>query len=56
MKKFDSGQERAPVRNELNKEDDRKTDLRREEKIDSILEDSFPASDPPSWTLGIEPP
>jgi hypothetical protein len=24
--------------------------------VDTILEDSFPASDPPSWTLGIEPP
>ena len=25
-----------------------------EEMIDAILEDSFPASDPPSWTLGRE--
>jgi hypothetical protein len=30
--------------------------LAAERAVDSVLADSFPASDPPSWTLGIAPP
>jgi hypothetical protein len=39
----------------VRKEADRKMRAKRlEEKIDRNLEDSFPASDPPEWVLGVD--
>ena len=36
--------------------DDRRRRLAAERAMDSVLADSFPASDPPPWTLGIAHP
>ena len=47
----DQLRERALKDTELQDSDDNAL----ESMIDQTLEDSFPASDPPSWTLGREP-
>ena len=33
--------------------DDIRQELAAERALDAVLADSFPASDPPSWTLGV---
>ena len=41
-------------RNRPNSRDDQPQDVGKDEReIDRILEDSFPASDAPPWTLGV---
>lgn len=35
---------------------DRRARYTAERAVDQVLADSFPASDPPSWTLGVAPP
>ncbi len=54
--------ERAAILHRLTKADAREAEAESQERqqrlaaeraLDAVLADSFPASDPPSWTLGV---